>query len=264
MKKDTLRKRLRNGEPIVGLGMRSGSTDFIEIAGMAGFDFVYIDRQHDINTWDALKNFVLAADVVDIACIIRVEENHAPIIWRSLDIGAQGVLVPDVFTKNEMIKVVQAAKYPPDGNRGEPVHDRSSLFHVEDWPSYMRKKNDETTVWIMVESKKALDNLDDILSVKWLDCVTFGPVDYSLSVGVPGQREHPLIKQAQETILRKAKEHGVAVQMVVPRDATGFPDLHACRELVKRGANCLLFGVDKNMFMQGCKDLMERVVKKLK
>ena len=257
--KRVMKEELKEGRVLLGMGILSDSTDFVEIAGMAGFDFIYLDREHTTVSWDTLKKLVIAADAVNTPVTIRVEANDDVIIRKALEIGAQGILVPHVCTKEDTIKAVKAAKFPPMGVRGTELNVRSARFATQSWATYAPWANRETLVSILFEDKKAMEHVDEILSVEGLDALCFGPGDYSFSMGIVGNRDHPLVQKDFDIVIEKCKKRGIYVQYTpVPQDYTNV------KKAVDRGVNMLYLGNDMSAFQLQCKNLMENVYKKIK
>ncbi|MEM2876195.1 MAG: aldolase/citrate lyase family protein [Candidatus Bathyarchaeia archaeon] len=257
--KRIMKEELKRGETLLGIGILSNNTDFVEVAGMAGFDFIYLDREHTTVSWETLKGLIVAADAVNTPVIVRVEENDVIMIRKALEVGAQGILIPHVNTKEEALRAVRAAKFPPEGVRGAELNVRSGRFSTKDWKTYVDETDRETLVSILIEDREAMKHIDDVLSVEGLDAVCFGPVDYSFSMGLSGDREHPLVQRDFDILIKKCKERGIFVQYTpVPQD------LSSVKSAIERGVSMLFLGDDLSAFQLRCIDLIENVYKKIK
>ena len=152
------------------------------------------------------------------APLARVKENDTITIRRILDAGAEGVIVPLVNSPKEAEKAVRAAKYPPEGVRGF-AFGRMNNWGV-DFDTYAASANNDVAVIVMIESKEAVENIDDILEVSGVDGVFLGPYDMSGSYGVTGDTSHPLLVEARKRVVqacsRKGKSAGLHV--VIPTD----------------------------------------------
>lgn len=258
---ESLRERAKKGEVLFGWGCLTSSSEFVEIAGLAGFDFLYLDREHHIYAgWESLKQIIQAADAVKIPCIIRLEAIDSKLITTALNIGAQGIMVPHLCTKEEAIRLVNACRFPPEGRRTMEKTTRTGRFglDIEDWVSWMRQKNEEILVGGMMEDKESIANLEDILSVKGLDFVCFGPWDYSISVGLIGQTQHPNVLESFNKVIAKSKQYGVSIWKSID------PDFKAAEQLVKKGVQIILLGEDLEVYANICRDVVNNIVKKLK
>ena len=134
------------------------------------------------------------------------------LIKRALDVGANGIIVPWVNTKEEAERAVQSIKYPPRGLRGFGPR-RASLVY----PDYIKTADDELILGVQVETRKAIDNLDEILSVKGIDAVVIGPADLSLSLGMLMQYDNPKFNAALDKVAA-AKKHKVAAGFLAVDD----------------------------------------------
>jgi 2-dehydro-3-deoxyglucarate aldolase len=257
LQEKTLRKIIENDELAFGLWIRSEYSDFIEIMALLGFDFVYLDREHTTTEWNTLKSLTITASYTGLPVMLRVEKNDEILIRKAYEIGIQGVLVPHICSKEDAEKAVKAAKFPPWGVRGLDTGVRSSKFFVENYPEYIEKSNRETVIGAMIEDKEAIDNIDEILSVKGLDFVCFGPTDYSVSIGEPGKYDDARIKKAEDEMTFKARKKGVRVL----RTATDFGTL---KEKYDKGVRLFIIGSDMEIFRKGCNDKIKNIVEKLR
>ena len=182
-----LRDRLKEGEIVFGPFMKLASPQVVEIAGFAGFDFVILDMEHGPLCFETIENLVRAAEVVDIAPLVRVYDKKPSLIVRSLDVGAEGVLVPHISSVVEAESLVDTARFNPHGERGVCRYVRAAKFSSLDRYSYFDEANRNTLVIAMIEGEDGIANLDQILSVVGIDVVFIGPYDLSQSLGIPGQ-----------------------------------------------------------------------------
>ncbi len=141
--------------------------------------------------------------------VIRPVEGSKPLIKQILDIGAQTLLIPMVDTADQARQVVSATRYPPYGERGVGA----SVARAARWgriENYMAQVNDSLCLLVQVESKTALDNLDEILDVEGIDGVFIGPADLSASLGYPDNAGHPEVRRLVETSIRRIRAAGKA------------------------------------------------------
>ena len=182
----------------------------------------------------------------------RVRENDTLAIRQMLDMGAMGVIVPMVNSKEEAARAVAAAKYPPMGVRGF-CWGRMNRWGM-DFDSYAATANEDIAVVVMIESKQAVESIDDILSVDGVDGVFIGPYDMSGSYGVVGQTGHPIIKQACKTVAEACRRHGKAAGMhiVIPTEE----NLSQARA---DGYSFIAVGTDILFLQQGARDALRLV-----
>ncbi|OGF53274.1 MAG: hypothetical protein A2Z21_01160, partial [Candidatus Fraserbacteria bacterium RBG_16_55_9] len=191
-RKNMMKERLRKGEALVGAFSTIHAPSLIELLGILGMDFVILDGEHSSLTPETAEELYRAAELRSLSCVTRIGENHPQVMQKFLDSGALSVLMPLVNTKEDAQRVVDAVKYPPVGKRG------LAASRASDWglipgglASHVKVSNEETFIAIQVETREAVKNLKDILSVEYVDLIFFGPSDLSSSLGLPGQTTHP-------------------------------------------------------------------------
>ena len=201
--KNKLKEILNRGGIALGVTVSIGHPDVTEILGKIGFDYINFDTQHTPLSIDTVQNLMQAMSYSQSTPIMRVQWNNISMINRALDIGAHGVIVPFVNTKDDAIKAVQYATYPPKGVRS--YGPRRPMMRD---PEYMTTADDEILVIPQIETKEALDNIESILSVEGIETFFVGPYDLSRSLGVFTQWKHPLFEKAIEKVLEAAEKSG--------------------------------------------------------
>jgi len=172
-----------------------------------GWDSLTIDLQHGVIDYQAAVTMLTAISTTPTVPVVRVPWLDPGILMKVLDAGAYGVICPMVNTRAEAQQLVAATHYPPRGTRSfGPV--RAQLYGGADYPQHA---NDTIVRFAMIETARALDNLDDILSVEGLDAIYIGPADLSLALGCKPTFDDvdPPVAQAIEHILARAQAHGV-------------------------------------------------------
>jgi len=176
--KNLLKEKLQKGQVAIGTFVSLGHPDVTESLSRLGFDWLLIDGEHAPLGLETMQQMMQAMNGSNCTPIVRPEWNEMVIIKRVLDIGAHGVLVPWVNTKEQAEYAVRACKYPPEGLRGCGPR-RAALFD----PDYCKTANDEVLIIVQIETREAVSNIDDILSVKGIDACYIGPFDLSQSFG---------------------------------------------------------------------------------
>jgi 4-hydroxy-2-oxoheptanedioate aldolase len=205
-RRNTTKEKLSSGQVVIGLRMDYPSPDIIEIVGDAGFDFVYYDCEHGPMNEETCQTMIRTAELVGLTPMVRVPANEPWHILRALDSGATGIIIPHCNTKEEALKAVKASKYPPEGERG--IAGRSIRISGMRPANYIVEANREIMVIAMIEEAQALENLSEILTVDGLDVVWIGRGDLSLSLGVPGQYNHPEVQQAVNKVITEGRAGG--------------------------------------------------------
>lgn len=262
MRESRLKAIFRSGRPAFGMGVFLGSPTIVEILGRAGWDWVYIDTQHsEIGPFDEalLQNMVRAAEVSGIAAIIRVAANDFTMIGKAFDAGADGVRIPLIESKEEAARAVKAAKYPPDGGRSICPYIRANQWDVSagNLDEYCRTANRETYVEVAIETQTGLQNIEEIASVKGLDCIRIGLVDLSLSMGLAGRVDHPDVLKKVDEVVEICRKQGLVV------GATVSPILSVewAKKLISRGVRMVTYSVDEAIFGAQARKIIQDLTK---
>ena len=207
---NNLKERFRNGEILYGTWVRIPHPTVIEVLSACGLDTIHIDMEHGPIGTDDLNNLLLAAKSVGIPVMVRVPGQDATKIGRTLDMGADGVIVPQVNTVEEVKRVIEAARFYPQGNRGLGGACRADGYGKFSIAEFAPIANEQTLLAVQIESKQAVDHLDEILEVSRdaVDIFYIGPADLSQSLGIPGQFANPLLDKTIERIVSRVLAHG--------------------------------------------------------
>jgi len=219
-----LRERLDAGEPVLGTFQILDSMMVSEMAAVAGFDFVVIDREHGPMTTETAMQMCAGAQARGVDPVIRVGEGSAARIQRALDLGASGVQVPQIETERDARRAVEAARFHPIGQRGLSPYGRAGDY--QGGADFTTEQNARTTLIVQVEGEEAIENLDAILSVDGIDVLFVGPYDLSQSLGVPGDIEDERVRELMTDIVDRAAKAGTTVGTYAdtPAQARGWID----------------------------------------
>jgi 4-hydroxy-2-oxoheptanedioate aldolase len=205
------KQRLAEGRLVAGVIDAFPSPDMVEMFGLAGFDFYILDTEHGSIDAGARAHMVRAAEGAGISTICRVPDPTPANICRLLDVGADGIMVPHLCGRADAEAIVGAVKYPPMGDRS-----LSSTRAVDYGVSMSlaegaRWCNEQTLAVGMIESKEAVQNLEEILGVEGLDVLFIGPIDLSMSLGLPPDPSQPEMKAVIEQIVTQVRAAGKVV-----------------------------------------------------
>jgi 4-hydroxy-2-oxoheptanedioate aldolase len=227
MRKNKVKERWRRGEPSVGSWLSLGNPLAAELMAHIGFDWLTVDMEHNAIDIELTQSIFQAIGTTDTVPFARVPWNDPQIIKRVLDIGAYGVVIPNVLDREEAERAVGACRYPPDGFRGIGTL-RGYLYGG---PDYAQRANEEIAVICMIEHIDAVGRAEEIMSTPGLDAVFIGPNDLAASMGVPLglDNPHPEHRAAVARVLETAKRLGVpagihcgSVEAVNERIEEGF------------------------------------------
>jgi len=211
--KNALKKMLKEGKVALGATITIGHPYVAEVLGRVGYDWIMIDTEHAPLEPDNVQNLLQAMSASKSVPVVRVAWNDMVRIKRLLDVGAYGVVVPWVNTKEEAEYAVRAMRYPPQGVRGFGPR-RAGILD----PDYVDTANDELFLGVQIETQKAVDNIDEILSVKGIDAAIVGPADLSLNLGVLYKYDDKKFVNAIEKIVKACKRHNVVAGMLAVDD----------------------------------------------
>ena len=198
MKPNLLKKKIADGVRCVGGWAAIPDPFACEVYAAQGWDSVTIDMQHGgSNINDAVPLLTAIQSAGDATPLIRVPWNDPGQIMRALDAGAMGIICPMINTKAEAEALVRAGRYPPMGERSFGPY-RASQYGADYW----QKANEEILLFAMVETRQAVSNLEEILSVKGISGVYVGPSDLSLSMGKP-----PTLDPTDKDVLDGDRHH---------------------------------------------------------
>jgi len=201
---DTFRERLQGGETTVGTFQIIDSPMVSEAIGLSGMDFTIIDQEHGPLTAESAVAMCAAAEQGGAAPIVRVRENTEGEIQRALDVGAAGVQIPQVETREDAEAAANAARFRPIGNRGLSPYTRAAGYTGGD--DYTDRQNEEVTVIIHIEGERGVENVDEIMAVEGIDVLFLGPYDMSQSIGIPGQVRDERVEDLMDEVCERAAE----------------------------------------------------------
>ena len=212
------RKRVLAREWLAGTFLNLGSPMTVEIAGLAGFDWLLIDHEHGPGGEDTLLHQLHAASATPAFPVVRIAMNETPRFKRALDMGALGVMVPYVSTVAETQAAVLAMRYPPHGIRGVAKFNRGAGFGG-DFEEYYAHAHERLVTVIQIETTEAIKNIDEIAAVDGADVLFVGPTDLSYNMGIRDQLESAQFTEALKKVSDAAKRHGKAAGILVHNPA---------------------------------------------
>ena len=252
MKRNSAKSKLGEKGFLLGPFVEVGSPEIVEILGLSGFDFAIIDCEHTAFSGEMAGNMIRASATSDIAPLVRVRENAAGPILEALDLGAVGLHIPRIATRDDARRAVRAAKFPPDGERGFNPFVRAASYGAQPSADFQQHANDDTLLVLHIEARESIDQLDDILAEPGIDVAFLGPYDMSQTLGVPGQVTHPLVQETMQAIVKAASPRGVAVGC--------FADNLEQAELwLRAGVSYLAYSVDSLMLRQAGTGVCARI-----
>lgn len=238
MRRNRLRELLRAGKPSLGTHLHISWPAIIELVGYTGvFDYVEFVAEYAPYDLYALENLGRAVNLFDhMSAMMKIEqEPRGYLACRAIGSGIQNVLFADVRTVEDVEQCVRAVRSEsPESGGIHGVGMRRDVGYVLEVgkPSFVQAL-DEAVVAIMIEKRQAFDNLEAILSVKGIDMVQFGPADFAMSIGMPGQMTHPRVREAEEYVIQMCLRKGIhpRAEITYPSQAERYLNLgvkHFC------------------------------------
>ena len=243
------RARLKRGDKLLGTMVTLANAASAEVLASLGFDWLFIDGEHGpLETRELAE--ILQAVGDRTACIVRVPEAAEVPIKKALDLGAHGIIVPQVNTAKQAASIVRWARYAPEGARGVGLA-RAQGYGVR-FREYLSTANRDIAVIVQAEHAHAVENIDAIVRTPGVDAVLLGPYDLSASLGKMGQVDDPQVVDA----IGRVTEACRAVAM--PLGYFGVTAA-AVQPYVARGYTLIVAGVDTLYLANGARALLEEL-----
>jgi 2-keto-3-deoxy-L-rhamnonate aldolase RhmA len=221
MRINQTRERLVKGETVFGCGLQCyRSSEIPRAFAAAGFDYVFIDMEHGAFDLETVQDMIASASGAGITPIVRVGELLYSLVARLLDAGAQGIILPRVEDPRVLEEALSWMRFPPDGKRGYGVNPTMIGYETRSFPEIIAHQNRNTLSVVQFETTTAMERADELLSIKGLDIAMVGPADLSISLGVPGQFDHPLLVDTVDRLIAQCNRHGVVPGIQVRTTAT--------------------------------------------
>jgi 2-dehydro-3-deoxyglucarate aldolase/4-hydroxy-2-oxoheptanedioate aldolase len=211
MKPNTVKQALREGRVQLGTGFwQLRSPDALRTLAAAGFDWAFLDTEHGNFDLETIQDLARIAVRTGISPIVRVADLQYSLVARALDCGAEGIIFPRVESPELLEKAVSWTKFPPVGIRGCGIGAFNFDFEPVGIPQIIEHCNTHSMVVLQIETQRAFDAREELLSVKHIDAVLVGPVDLSISLGIPGEFQNPRLVDMVDKIIESCQKHGVA------------------------------------------------------
>jgi len=229
LRENRLRELMRKGEPTIGTRILITWPGVVELIGYTGmFDYVEFTSEYAPYDLYDLDNLARSAELTGMSSMIKVDqEPRTYLAGRALSAGIQNILFTDIRTIQDAEEAVRAVRTEPKGISGFRMDRRVGYVSSIASPADVVKMCDDAVVALMIEKKSAVENLEEILSVEGVDMVQFGPVDYSISIGQPGEVKHLKVKEAELKTIKIALSMDVAprVEIMDPKLAEEYMKL---------------------------------------
>ena len=237
MNRAKLKKALKNRETIFGGWISYDHPSIAETFALTGFDFISIDMEHAPISLASAQRIISISQSKGVSCLPRPVSHSNDYFKPLLDSGADGLIVQMVESFDEVGMISKYLKYPPLGRRTFGVN-RAQDFGLN-FDNYVSSWNDESILIIQIESKKGLENIDQITKHKCIDGIMIGPYDLSGSLGLPGEINHPTVENACLKIIEACRENNVSCGTQI-----SIPTKENINDSINKGYSFIILGSD--------------------
>ena len=249
---NALRRKVAGGGVAAGAAIASFSVEVMDVAGLAGLDFVRIDHEHAFRRDATTEALLRAALARGVAAVVRVDRAELPLVPKLFEAGAAGVIVAGVRGVAEAREAVQAARFPPLGERGFCATCLSNNWGAEDAGEWLTWSNQQPMLGLTIENPHAVAEVEAILAEPGIDFVQFGWADFSIASGLGRpQKFHPDIVAARSRVFGAARAAGRHVMMGIEPTAAAVAEARAL------GVSMLEFGRDLAALLAAWKGFSE-------
>ncbi len=251
MELNEFKRKLNNKEFVYGVFMKTSDPMFVEIDALAGFDYAILDTEHGPTDIEHQQNNIRACEAKGILPIVRVPVIDENVIGKALDIGAKGIQVSNVKTKEDVERIIKYAKFYPYGERGVCRFVRAAGYSSVDRNEYFEDSKDNLII-IQLEGTEAIKNLNSILEIDGYDIIFIGPYDLSQSLGVPGQVKNPIVLKAMMEIVEAAKTKGKTI-------GTFVDDFELAEKWKSLGVQYISYSTDSGLYFEKARDTYNKL-----
>ncbi|MFB0536482.1 MAG: HpcH/HpaI aldolase/citrate lyase family protein [Anaerolineae bacterium] len=245
MRPNTLRELLNQGKPAYGTMIQDVRSSSIgQIMALAGCDFLFFDMEHGPFNLETIADMVRVTRLAGVTPLVRVPDAEYHLMCRPLDAGAQGILIPRVETKTQVEHIIECTTYPPLGRRGGSVNKGHNDFASQELWEFSEQANQENLIILQIERRRAVEGIEELLSVPGVGAVVIGPNDLALSLGIRsddllGALEEP-IQHVLEACLARHIPCGIHIS-----------NLEWLAEWQRRGMQLLCYSTDIKFLRNG-------------
>ena len=248
MRNSRILRKLRQDQPVLLSCLHLLDPCVYELASLVGLDGIWMDLEHHGTSLETASGLIRASRVGDTDVLARVANGEYMRMQRVLEAGATGIMYPRCANADEARQVVRWTKFAPMGTRGFDGANADAPYSMMPIPEYVEQANRETFVVVQIEEPSALDHVDEIAAVDGVDVLMFGPADFSVLSGIPGEFDHPLVQAAREKIARAAAAAG-------KHWAQPCGSVEEAQRLLDAGARMIFRGAD----ILAVKDMLELI-----
>ena len=246
---NSMKQKLAAGELVLCMNLRlARSVDIAMVAKAGGYDALYVDMQHAPYSIESTATICAASIGIGITPLVRVPSHDGQWMSRVLDGGAQGVIVPDVETCVQAEAVARHCRFPPLGRRSVMGLGPAQGYQAIPLGELNQRLNADTAVIVMLETGQGIENAAEIAAVPGIDVLLIGSGDLTTDYGIPGQVDHPRLREAYERVAAACRAHGKVLGVGGIRHNVALQG-----ELIRLGARFVIAGTDVNYVLAGAR-----------
>lgn len=254
--KNLFKEQVERNEKPVGIFFGAGNYDNVEALALTDMDYIIIDAEHGPFDVESVTTMLRSIELHDTTAFVRVKDVDKNSILKMLDIGAKGLIIPQVQSLEEVEKIVEYGKYYPIGRRGVAFY-RSAGFgeapHAKgDLETYFKVSNENTLIIPQCETLGCLEDLEEIVKVEGVDGIFVGPYDLTVALGIPGDFDNPKFEKAMEKILKTVHDAGKFVICFNSEVEHG-------NKRLRQGFDSVTIGIDTTFYIKAINDLVSKV-----
>ncbi|MBF0552527.1 MAG: hypothetical protein HQK60_18600 [Deltaproteobacteria bacterium] len=252
LKTNFLKNKLENEKVVIGTWSVIPSPVVSDVISASGLDFLIIDFEHGPISFETAQQMVMACESRNVSPVMRVGGLISDEILRALEIGVHCVHVPNITTVDEVKDIVVYSKYPPLGNRGFSPFTRAGGYGHGPAKGLHENANKSTLIAIHIEGREAFEQIESILEVSGIDIIFIGIYDLSKSLGIPGQVDHPLIKDMLQDVTKKITKARKYPGTIVTTAAQ-------LQYAVEIGMKYITYSVDCEILLRGYRNIVHEL-----
>ena len=250
MRESKVLKKLREGHTVSCFKVNLGDAQVAELAAMAGFECIWLDREHLAQDWSVLASQIWAAKAQDTDVMVRVPRGSYSDYVKPLELDASGIIVPHIMGVEDAKKVIAMTRFHPIGQRPIDGGSADGNYTNLDFNEYLQQSNQHKCIMLQIEDPEPLDDLEAIAALEGFDVLFFGPGDFSQAIGAPGDWNHPQISEARKRVAEVANKYG--------KFAATTGNIDRLEEFIDLGYQFVSVGADVVGLSHYCKQLVSK------
>jgi len=244
--RSSFKEKLRLGSPLLGTILTLPTPEISEILCSAGFDWLFVDLEHSAMDIQGAQA-ILQAATPEVDCLIRIPSCDETWSKKSLDIGASGIIIPQILSAEQAAQAVRWCRYPPEGSRSVGI--ARAQGYGDRFKDYVARANTDIVVILQIEHIQTVERIESILRISDIDGLFIGPYDLSASMGRMGQVTHPDVQHAIRTVKTCADDAEIPVGIF-------GAGVEAAKPYIEDGYSLIAIGIDTMILGNAARDIV--------